>query len=284
MTVEVRHDPDPELMLRIGPNPRQPSLVDVEVFDDVTQARLWSPGFGVNTTEQAIAALTQMPTMYRDRFLGQRDVPRARFAIKPDLPDAAAIVAGLREAGYDAMLLVTAEQCVEMDPFEPLDPGIAETVRMLRRNGVRTFASCQGGGEPHCHWMPWVRFFGDEAEALRVVSLCRGHGLPIGSLDREYYIRAAPPRGLEQIEPQFWTAYFGNEAADWPDGWRNEEAVADAGGYTIEWARATEPDTTLTCTRLSPRVALARLMQAIRNTGPVIVRAVHPPQRHAESE
>jgi len=46
--------------------------------------------------------------------------------------------------------------------------------------------------------------------------------------------------------------------------------------YTVEWSRLSEPDVRLRCSGLTARVAFARLLGALRNSGSVTVHAVRP--------
>ena len=69
----------------------------------------------------------------------------------------------------------------EYDP--PLDPGIALVVKILMKNGVETFESCQGGNE-HTFPEPTVRFHGGRVEGFRAVAVAVMNGLPLVDLRR----------------------------------------------------------------------------------------------------
>ena len=69
----------------------------------------------------------------------------------------------------------------QYDP--PLDPGIVQAVSILRRNGVETFESCQGGSG-HAYPEPTVRFHGERPEGLRALAVATQHGLCVRELRR----------------------------------------------------------------------------------------------------
>jgi hypothetical protein len=60
----------------------------------------------------------------------------------------------------------------------PLDLGIREAVLILRRGGVETFESCEGG-EGHSSSEPFVRFDGSPWAGYHAFSVAMEHGLPI---------------------------------------------------------------------------------------------------------
>src|SRR5437867_13413809 len=58
----------------------------------------------------------------------------------------------------------------------PLDPAIEPAITILRRHGVKTFASCQGG-EGHTSPKAWVRFKADTVdEVKRVIKILNDAG------------------------------------------------------------------------------------------------------------
>lgn len=94
----------------------------------------------------------------------------------------------------------------EYDP--PLDPGIALIVDVLRRGGVETFESCEGG-DGHAFPEPTVRFHGYREEGLRAMSVALQAGLTVSALRRVWdiidgeltgphwemvFVNTAPPR------------------------------------------------------------------------------------------
>ena len=68
-----------------------------------------------------------------------------------------------------------------------IDPGIADAVAILQRNGVETFESCEGG-TGHAFPEPTVRFYGTPAAGPRALAVCMDHGLPVLSLRRVWYM------------------------------------------------------------------------------------------------
>jgi len=46
--------------------------------------------------------------------------------------------------------------------------------------------------------------------------------------------------------------------------------------YTVEWERASAPGVKLTCTNLTGTVAFARLLNALKESGPIVVTAITP--------
>lgn len=80
----------------------------------------------------------------------------------------------------------------EFDP--PLDPGIAEAVRVLRDAGVETFESCEGG-RGHPFPVPTVRFHGDKTEGFRALSAALQLGLEVAELRRVWSVQDMEPVG-----------------------------------------------------------------------------------------
>ena len=62
-----------------------------------------------------------------------------------------------------------------------LDPGIYEAVMILRRGGVETFESCEGG-DGHAFPQPTIRFHGDAWAGYHAFSVAMQHGLPVAEL------------------------------------------------------------------------------------------------------
>jgi hypothetical protein len=85
---------------------------------------------------------------------------------------------------------------VECDFEPPLDPGIAEAVRVLREAGIETFESCEGG-PGHSYFEPTVRFHGDRGEGFRALAvvLSREDKVEVTSLKRIYDIINREPIG-----------------------------------------------------------------------------------------
>ncbi len=73
----------------------------------------------------------------------------------------------------------------EFEP--PIDPGIAAAVIALRRAGIETFESCEGG-EGHAYPEPTVRFYGRKADGMRAMAIAMEAGLPVAELRRVWPI------------------------------------------------------------------------------------------------
>lgn len=79
-------------------------------------------------------------------------------------------------------------------PFESLDPGVRDAVKLLAEAGVETFESCQGG-EGHAYPEPTIRFHGERAEGLRALSIALQFKLRVLSLRRVWPINDGEPTG-----------------------------------------------------------------------------------------
>ncbi len=64
-----------------------------------------------------------------------------------------------------------------------IDDGIRSIVATLRKSGVETFESCQGGAG-HTYVEPTVRFHGDRSEGMRALASALRSGLPVVDLRR----------------------------------------------------------------------------------------------------
>ena len=75
-----------------------------------------------------------------------------------------------------------------MNTFDPpLDKWIAHQVEVLVEHGIETYESCQGGvGHPLPD--PMVRFYGDNAEGYRAVTIALQNGLHPSMLRRFWSI------------------------------------------------------------------------------------------------
>lgn len=89
-----------------------------------------------------------------------------------------------------------------MKPVPGLDPGIGPFVEILRRNGVETFESCQGG-PGHSYPEPTIRFCGNGWKAFAVA---RDHALPVSCLRRIWVIDGGEPTG------PYWELVFYRKA------------------------------------------------------------------------
>jgi hypothetical protein len=75
-----------------------------------------------------------------------------------------------------------------------IDVKIEPLVRILQRNGVETFESCEGGSG-HAFFEPTVRFHGGQAEGFRALAIALQHGLRVCELRRYYSIIDGEPVG-----------------------------------------------------------------------------------------
>lgn len=78
----------------------------------------------------------------------------------------------------------------DLEHFAPavdmeLDPGIREAVLILRRGGIDTFESCEGGLGHACP-EPIIRFHGDQWEGFKAFAIAKAHGLNVLSIAYEY--------------------------------------------------------------------------------------------------
>lgn len=83
---------------------------------------------------------------------------------------------------------VAAREKIELEGFIPdtdlaLDLGIKWAVAILRRAGVETFESCEGGAD-HAFPEPTVRFFGSPWAGYHAFAVAMEHGLPVAALRR----------------------------------------------------------------------------------------------------
>ena len=87
------------------------------------------------------------------------------------------------------------------------DPGIQRAVDLLRRAGINTCQSCEGGPD-HSSADPYVHFFGEAGEGWRAVAVVTPHrwqeriGLVPVSLSRSWNIQNGEPEG------PFWELTF----------------------------------------------------------------------------
>jgi hypothetical protein len=76
----------------------------------------------------------------------------------------------------------------------PLDAGIESAVVALRRAGIETFESCEGG-PGHAYPEPTVRFHGQQPEGFRALSAAMAAGLRVAGLRRVWPILDEEPTG-----------------------------------------------------------------------------------------
>lgn len=82
-----------------------------------------------------------------------------------------------------------------------IDPGIRRAVLILRRAGVETFESCEGG-EGHAFPEPTIKFNGGQGAGFHALSVALDYDLPVSRLQRCYYVQ----RG--ELEGPWWELVF----------------------------------------------------------------------------
>lgn len=83
----------------------------------------------------------------------------------------------------------------------PIDTGIRYAVLVLRRGGVETFESCEGG-PGHASPDPMIRFYGDAWAGYRAFSVAMEHGLPVLELRRVHDVYDG------QLNGPWWVLVF----------------------------------------------------------------------------
>lgn len=82
-----------------------------------------------------------------------------------------------------------------------LDPGIRRAVLILRRDGVETFESCEGG-KGHAFDEPTIKFHGNAWAGLKAVAIAMEHGLPVRRIQRVYGVTDS------QLQGPWWEMVF----------------------------------------------------------------------------
>lgn len=100
----------------------------------------------------------------------------------------------------------------DLAAFEPdidmaMDPGIRSAVLILRRGGVETSESCEGGNG-HSFSEPTVCFHGDAWAGHKAFAVAMENGLPVLSLRRAYGVVAG------QLEGPWWEITFRTTVRD----------------------------------------------------------------------
>jgi hypothetical protein len=75
-----------------------------------------------------------------------------------------------------------------------LDAGIKDAVLLLRKHGVETVESCEGG-DGHAFPEPTVRFAGEKSEGYRALAVALQHGFKVMQLRRVWTIQDHEPTG-----------------------------------------------------------------------------------------
>lgn len=109
------------------------------------------------------------------------------------------------------------------DLLDRLDPGIRETVRILRENGIDTDESCEGT-RGHCYPEPTVTFTGGREEGFRALAIAMAHGLKPKRLSRSWQICDGEPEGPEWLMTFYHSASGGGlHAVEQEDGFYKYE-------------------------------------------------------------
>lgn len=75
-----------------------------------------------------------------------------------------------------------------------LDKRIAREVAVLRKMGIETFASCEGG-EGHPYHEPTICFHGERSEGFRALAVAMQNALSVKALRRVWPILDGEPTG-----------------------------------------------------------------------------------------
>lgn len=78
--------------------------------------------------------------------------------------------------------------------LDSLDPGIAPYVHALRRVGIETFMSCEGG-EGHAYSEAIIRFYGNSDVGFRALAEAMRLELPVIALRKFWSIEEGEPVG-----------------------------------------------------------------------------------------
>ena len=76
----------------------------------------------------------------------------------------------------------------------PLDPGIRRAVLILRRGGIETFESCEGG-EGHAFPEPTIKFHGNAWEGFKALSIAMTYRLPVLAVRMVWDVYDGQPHG-----------------------------------------------------------------------------------------
>jgi hypothetical protein len=79
-------------------------------------------------------------------------------------------------------------------PYDSLDDGIREAVKILAEAGIETFESCEGG-EGHAYPEPTIRFHGERGEGFRALAVALERDLNVLSLRRTWPVNDGEPTG-----------------------------------------------------------------------------------------
>jgi hypothetical protein len=79
-------------------------------------------------------------------------------------------------------------------PYDSLDNGIREAVRVLAEAGIETFESCEGGSG-HAYPEPTIRFHGEREAGWRALAIAHAVRLGVVELRRVWPINDGEPTG-----------------------------------------------------------------------------------------
>lgn len=83
---------------------------------------------------------------------------------------------------------------LKIKPVPGLDSGIAPFVEILRRHGIETFESCEGGNG-HSYPEPTIRFGGTQGDGFKAFAVAQDHAMPISCLRRIWIVASGEPTG-----------------------------------------------------------------------------------------
>lgn len=83
---------------------------------------------------------------------------------------------------------------MEAIPYDSLDDGIRDLVRVLAEGGVETFESCEGG-HGHAYPEPTIRFFGQREAGWKALAVAQAVRLKVSELRRVWPINDGEPTG-----------------------------------------------------------------------------------------
>lgn len=154
------------------------------------------PGvFGWGDFNQAFAALSPSVGPAVDDYLNPAGLRLILFS-RSD-------IVLLDDSGEHYQLLPEVERAIpEYDRIDGLDAGIADIVNLLRKHGVETFESCQGG-QGHAFPEPTVRFHGGDGAGFHALGVALTHDLRVSALRRSWSVQGRTPTG-PYWELTFW--------------------------------------------------------------------------------
>lgn len=117
------------------------------------------------------------------------------------------------------------------DLLDMVDPGIRESVRILREHGIETTESCEGT-RGHSYPEPTVCFTGTQAVGLKALAIALEYGLCPARLERVYSVENG------EIMSTDWRLIFRH-----PGGGGLQCVERPDGGHVWEWGPVPQPPT-----------------------------------------